>query len=100
MACNRENRNTTAVGIVQSVNQMQIPMATAPGTHRQAPGQMRFRASSKCGRLFVPDVNPFDSFVGTDCVRDRVGENPPQGRKSSSLLPPPEYRRGAPRDSS
>jgi integrase len=69
---NRENRNTTAVGIVQSINQVQIARATTPGTHRQAPGQMRFRSSSKCGRLFVPDVNPFDSFVGTDCVRDPV----------------------------
>jgi hypothetical protein len=72
MACDRENRNTTAVGIVQSIDQVQIPGATAPGTHRQAPGQMRFRTSSKCGGLFVPDVNPFDSFVGTDCVRDPV----------------------------
>src|ERR1019366_5885975 len=38
MACNGEDRNTTAVGIVQSINQVQIPRATAPGTHRQGPG--------------------------------------------------------------
>jgi hypothetical protein len=33
---------------------------------------MRLRASSKCGRFFVSDVNPFDSFVGTDYVRDSI----------------------------
>jgi hypothetical protein len=72
MACYGEDRNTTPVGIVQSINQVQIPRAAAPGTHRQGPGQMRLRSSSKCGRFFVPDVNPFDSFVGTDCVRDSI----------------------------
>src|ERR1022692_918775 len=33
---------------------------------------MRLRSSGKCGRFLVPDVNPFDSFVGSDCVRDSI----------------------------
>jgi hypothetical protein len=33
---------------------------------------MRLRSSGKCGCFFVPDVNPFNSFVGTNYVRDSI----------------------------
>jgi hypothetical protein len=33
---------------------------------------MRFRSSSKRSRFFVSDVNPLDSLVGTDYVRDSI----------------------------
>src|ERR1700681_2225847 len=51
---------------------MQVPGATAPGTHRQAARKMRLRSRSKCGRFFVPDMNPFDAVVGTNCFGDPI----------------------------
>src|SRR5260221_7760926 len=46
MCGNREYRNTIALTIVESVDQMHIPRSTAPGAHRQFLREMRFRARS------------------------------------------------------
>src|SRR6202035_3296568 len=60
---NSENRNTAAMAVVEPIDQMQVAGTAATGAYRQPPCEMRFCSSSKRRRLFMPYVNPLNSFV-------------------------------------
>src|SRR6202790_1466509 len=69
---NGENRNTAAMAVVEPIDQVQVAGATAAGADRQTPCEMRFRTSSKRRRLFIPYVNPLNSFACANRIRDPV----------------------------
>src|SRR5207237_8548319 len=61
---NGQNRNTAAVTIVESVDQMEIARSATTGADGQATSQMRFRAGRKSGRFFVAHMNPLNFSAG------------------------------------
>src|ERR1700688_919535 len=82
---NGENRNTAAMAVVEPIDQMQVTGTAATGAYRQTPCEMRFRTSSKRRRLFVPYVNPLNSFACANRIRDpveRVATNAVDSRNS------------------
>src|ERR1700692_3297350 len=82
---NGENRNTAAMAVVQPIDQMQVTRTAATGADCQPPCEMRFRASSKRRRLFMPYVNPLNSFACANRIRDpveRVAGNAVDSRNS------------------
>src|SRR6266542_5433443 len=54
------NWNAAALALVEAVDQMQVPRTAASGADCQSPGQVRFCAGGKRGRLFVSYVNPLE----------------------------------------
>jgi hypothetical protein len=56
----RQNRNTAAVCIEQTVDEMQIAWAARSGTDRETAGNLRLTAGGEGGDLFVSNVNPAD----------------------------------------
>src|ERR1700681_46800 len=69
---NGENRNTAAMAVVEPIDQMQVTGTAATGADRQTPCEMRFRSSRKRRRLFMPYVNPLNSFACANRIRDPV----------------------------
>src|SRR6202162_2982200 len=69
---NCENRNTAAMAVVEPIDQMQITGTATASADRQTPCEMRFRSSSKRRRLFMPYVNPLNSFAYANRIRDPV----------------------------
>src|SRR5882762_2165648 len=51
---------------------MQIPGTAAPRADRQPPREMSFRSSGKRCRLFMPDMNPLNLFLGANRLGDAV----------------------------
>src|SRR5438445_12544185 len=62
---NGENGNSTAMTIVEAVDQMEIARAAASGTHRQLFCQLCFRAGSERCCFFVSDRYPLQIFPRT-----------------------------------
>src|SRR5580704_4436143 len=69
---NRKHRNTVAMAIVKTINQVQISRTAAPSTHRQTSGQVRFSARGKSCRLLVPYMDPFKILSYANRVCDAV----------------------------
>src|SRR2546430_432890 len=67
-----EDGHTTAVTVVEAVDQMQITGATTAGADCQASGEMRVRARGKRRRLFMSHVNPLDIVLFADGIRDAI----------------------------
>src|ERR1700760_3612955 len=55
---NREDRNTAALTVVESINQMHIPGAATSGTYRQLASEMGLSACGERRRLLVSYTNP------------------------------------------
>src|SRR6266542_3485301 len=72
MRCNRQDWDTAAVSVIQTVDQMEIARPAAPGTDRQAACQMRLRAGCKRGSFFMPHRYPFDIVAPTDRIGHSV----------------------------
>jgi hypothetical protein len=68
----REYRHSTAMTIVEAIDQMEITGPTASGADSQFAGEMRFCACSKCRSLFVPNMNPLEIFSPADGIGDAV----------------------------
>ena len=49
-----QNRNAAPMGIIKSIDEMQVTRPTATRAHGQTTGQMRFRARGKGGSFFMP----------------------------------------------
>src|SRR6267154_786573 len=69
---NGQDGNTTAVTVVEPVDQMQVPGTAAPRADRQPPCEMRLRSSSKRCRLFMSHMNPLNLFPRANRVRNAV----------------------------
>jgi hypothetical protein len=67
-----ENRNTTAMAVIEAIDQMEIAGAATPRAHRQISGQMRFSASCKSGSFFVSYMDPLEIVAGVNRIRDAV----------------------------
>src|SRR5215469_16568967 len=67
-----QDRNTTAIAVIESVDQMKISWAGATRTHSQLSRQMRFGARDKSGGLLMPHMNPAKVLAGTNRIRDAV----------------------------
>src|SRR5665811_1093612 len=79
---NRQNGDTTAMAIVETIDQMQVPRSAASGADCQIPGQMSFRSRRERGGFFVSHGNPLDVV---SCA-DRVG-NPVEGVSGQTVDP-------------
>ena len=60
---NRQHRDTTAMAVVEAVDQMQVSRPATSGTDRQLPGQMGFSSRRERGGFFVSHGNPADVTV-------------------------------------
>ncbi len=67
-----QHRDTVAMAIIKSIDQMQVTRSTTPCAYRKASGQMRFRARRECSRFLVPDVYPLDVVSRSDGISDSV----------------------------
>src|SRR2546422_589007 len=67
-----EDGHTTAVTVVEAVDQVQITGATTAGADCQASAEMRVRARSKRRRLFMSHVNPLDIVPFAEGIRDAI----------------------------
>jgi hypothetical protein len=56
----------------QSMDEMQVVRATAPGTRREPPAQLRLSASGERRRLLVLHVYPLELPAALDRIGDRV----------------------------
>src|SRR5215813_10896199 len=68
----RQDGDTAAVAIVESVDQVQIARTAASRADRQCSRKVRFRSCGKGGRLFVPQMNPLKAVGGANRVRNAV----------------------------
>ncbi len=68
----RENGNAAAMTVVEAVDQVQVPGTAAPGADRQPSPEMCFRSRGKCCRLLMSHVNPSNSFLRANRVRDAI----------------------------
>jgi hypothetical protein len=59
-----ENRNTAAMGIIKSIDEMQVTRPAATCAHGQATRQMRFRPRGEGGRFFMPHWNRLNIIPG------------------------------------
>src|SRR6266853_712436 len=69
---NGENRNTAAMAVIEPIDQMQVTRTATASADRQTPCEMCFCSSSKRCRLFMPYVNPLNSFACANRIRDPV----------------------------
>src|SRR5437879_7068295 len=67
-----EDRDTTAVTVVEAVDQMEIARATTAGADGQAAAEMRLRARGKRRRLFMAHGNPLEIVPFADGIRDAI----------------------------
>ena len=72
LRCDRKHRDTAAMTIVKSVDQMEIARPATSRAHREIPGQLRFRAGRKRRRLFMPHRHPLQIFPRPDRIGDAV----------------------------
>src|SRR5260370_806747 len=68
----RQNGNAAAMTVVEAVDQVQVPGTTTPGADRQPSREMCLRSGGKCCRLFMSHVNPSNSFLCSNRVRDAI----------------------------
>ena len=61
-----QDRNTAAMGIIKSIDKMQVTWPAATRAHGQTTGQMRFGARGEGGSFFMPHWNPLNIIPGTD----------------------------------
>jgi hypothetical protein len=66
LRCNRQHRNTAAMAVVESVDQMQVTWTTTSSAHRQIPGEVSFRSRRECCGFFMPDGYPLDVVPRSD----------------------------------
>jgi hypothetical protein len=69
---NGENRNTAAMAVIEPIDQMHVTGTATASADCQTPCEMCFRSSSKRCRLFMPYVNPLNSFACANRIRDPV----------------------------
>ena len=55
-----QHRGSGAVGVVESVDQVQVSRTAGTGAHREPAGQLGFRRGGERRGLLMPDVNPVD----------------------------------------
>src|SRR5580698_2417137 len=55
-----QHRNTAAVAIIKTVDQMEVAGTAASGAHGKLSRKMGFRSSSECRSFFVAHVNPLN----------------------------------------
>ena len=67
-----DNRDTAAVTIVKSVDQMQIAGAATSRADGEATGEVSFRTRSERGRFFMPHMNPLDLLLSAEGIGDAV----------------------------
>src|ERR1700722_5060613 len=75
----REHRHATAVGVKQTIDQMQVPRATAGSADRESPGHRRLSGRRERRRLFVTNVLPGDVAVAAQRIGeaiDRISRQP------------------------
>jgi hypothetical protein len=75
----REHRHPATVRVKQTVDQMEVPRATAGGADREFPGHRRLTRRGERRRLFVTNVLPDDIAVAAQCIGeaiDRISRQP------------------------
>lgn len=68
----REHRGHRAVGVVQAVDQVQVPRAAGARAGREPTGDLRLRAGREGRRLLVADLDPVDVTRPADRVHHGV----------------------------
>ncbi|SKY94312.1 Uncharacterised protein [Mycobacteroides abscessus subsp. abscessus] len=72
MCSDREHRNTTALSVEQTVDQVQVARPAATDAHREFAGQCRLRRRGECGTFLVARVDPFEPLILAQCVGESV----------------------------
>src|SRR6185436_12942268 len=67
-----QHRHSTAMAIVEPVDQVQIARATASDTDRQLSGEMGLGSGGERRRLLVADGDPLHGFAATNRIGDSV----------------------------
>jgi hypothetical protein len=60
------------MAVEQSIDQMRVAWATAPGANRQVTSQVRFRARCKCCGFLMARVDPLNVAAFTQCLCQSV----------------------------
>jgi hypothetical protein len=71
-----KHRNTTALAVIETIDQMQIAGTATPRADSKLSGKMCLRASSERGRFFMSHVNPLNLLLLSNRVGDPVEESP------------------------
>lgn len=58
--------------IEQAVDEVQVARPAAPCAYRQLAREVRFGTRCEGGHLLVPDVDPFDLALTSQCIRESV----------------------------
>ena len=72
----RENGNTAAMTIVETVDQMHVARATTSGAHGELAGQVRFGACGERRGFLVPYADPGNAFTTSKRVGDSIQRIP------------------------
>jgi hypothetical protein len=70
MSRDGEHGHVAAVGVVETVDEVQVARTTAAGTDRQLSGKVGFRSGSEGSAFLVPNVDPLDGLQ----TSQRVGK--------------------------
>src|SRR5262245_48855295 len=68
LRCDSKYRQSAAVTVEQSIDQMKIARPAAPRTNRKLSRHVRIGARSKGCHFFVSYVDPFDGLLAADCI--------------------------------
>ncbi len=60
------------MAVEQTIDEVEIAGAAAPGANGERAGEMRFSARCESGNLLVPDMDPFDLVLPADRIGDPV----------------------------
>ncbi len=72
MCSDSQNRHSTAVTVIETVDQVKVTRATASGTHGQFTRDMRLSSGRKSCDLFVPYWYPGNGFPLSECLRNAI----------------------------
>jgi hypothetical protein len=67
-----QHRRHAAMGVVEAVDQVQVPGPAAARAGHQPTGQLRLGTSRERAGLLVPHVHPIDAVVAADRIHDRI----------------------------
>ena len=68
----RQHRRHAAMGVVEAVDQVQVPGPAAARAGHQPTGQLRLGTSRERAGLLVSHVHPIDAVVAADSIHNRI----------------------------
>jgi hypothetical protein len=72
MRRDRQNRHSTPLTVIKTVDEMKVTRSTASGAHGQFTGDVRLGTGRKGCNLFVSYWYPGNGFPFSECLRNAI----------------------------